>query len=80
MRFEVADTGEGIPLEYQGSVFERFVRVPERSAGGAGLGLSIAKEIVEAHGGEIGVTSEPGKGSTFWFVLPRDSTPKTGAG
>ncbi len=80
VRFEVADTGEGIPLEYQGSVFERFVRVPERSAGGAGLGLSIAKEIVEAHGGEIGVTSEPGKGSTFWFVLPRDSTPKTGAG
>jgi two-component system, NtrC family, sensor histidine kinase KinB len=71
VRFAVADTGEGIPAEYHQSIFERFVRVSARAPGGAGLGLPIAKEIVEAHGGEIGVTSEPGKGSTFWFTLPR---------
>jgi two-component system, NtrC family, sensor histidine kinase KinB len=71
VRFDVADTGEGIPAEYHQSIFERFVRVSATTPGGAGLGLPIAKEIVEAHGGTIGVASEPGKGSTFWFTLPR---------
>lgn len=75
VRFEVSDTGEGIAIEHQRLIFERFVRIPERGAGGAGLGLSIAKEIVEAHGGEIGVESAPGKGATFWFTLPRRSAP-----
>jgi signal transduction histidine kinase len=71
VRFEVADTGEGIPLEQQARIFEKFYRAPGASAGGAGLGLSISREVVQAHGGEIGVTSEPGRGSTFWFTLPR---------
>ncbi|MGE0820918.1 MAG: ATP-binding protein [Candidatus Binatia bacterium] len=70
VRFEVADTGEGIPHEYLQQVFEKFYRVPGASGGSAGLGLSIAKEIVEAHGGEIGVESEVGRGSTFWFTVP----------
>lgn len=72
VRFSVRDTGRGIPQEYTGRVFERFFRVPDQpSFRGAGLGLAIAKEIVEAHGGEIGVVSREGIGSTFSFTLPR---------
>ena len=74
VRFEVTDTGEGIPREYLQQVFEKFYRVPDASGGSAGLGLSIAKEIVEAHGGEISVESEVGRGSTFWFTLPLAAT------
>lgn len=71
VRFEVADTGEGILPEYQRRIFDKFFRVPGSASHGAGLGLSIAKEIVLGHGGEIGVESQPGQGSTFWFTLPR---------
>jgi signal transduction histidine kinase len=74
VRFEVADTGEGIPQEYLQQIFEKFYRVPGAPSGSAGLGLAIAKEIVEAHGGEIGVESEVGRGSTFWFTLPLAAT------
>lgn len=70
VRFEVNDTGVGIPQEYQRRVFEKFFRVPGSASSGAGLGLSIVKEIVLGHGGEIGVESRPGRGSTFWFTLP----------
>ncbi len=70
VRFEVTDTGRGIAAEYQPHLFEKFFRVPGTSADGAGLGLFIAKEIVEGHGGEIGVKSEESRGSTFWFTLP----------
>jgi len=70
LRFEVEDTGEGIPPEYQARVFDRFFRVPGRSTKGSGLGLAIAREIVQAHDGAIGVSSEPGRGSCFWFTLP----------
>ena len=70
IRFEISDTGEGIPKEYHTAIFERFFRIPGSTTGTAGLGLSLCKEIVEAHGGRIGVESEPGHGSTFWFTLP----------
>jgi two-component system, NtrC family, sensor histidine kinase KinB len=70
VRFEISDTGEGIPKEFHAAIFERFFRIPGSSAGAAGLGLSLCKEIVEAHGGQIGVESQPGHGSTFWFTLP----------
>jgi signal transduction histidine kinase len=70
VRFEVSDTGSGIPPEHVHRLFERFYRVPGAPPGGAGLGLYIVKEIVEAHGGQVGVESELGQGSIFWFTLP----------
>ncbi len=70
IRFEVADTGEGISAEHQRYIFDKFFRVPGLLSSGAGLGLFIAKEIVEGHNGEIGVDSQFGQGSTFWFTLP----------
>lgn len=67
------DDGPGIPLEAQTRVFERFYRVDKarsRDAGGTGLGLAIVKHIVQSHGGEVWVESEPGKGAMFCFTLP----------
>jgi signal transduction histidine kinase len=69
----VTDTGEGIPAEDLSNIFERFYRVDKsraRATGGSGLGLTIAKRLVEAHGGKIEVQSEPGKGSRFSFTIP----------
>jgi signal transduction histidine kinase len=69
----VSDTGEGIPAEDLPNIFERFYRVDRsraRATGGSGLGLTIAKRMVEAHGGKIEVQSELGKGSSFSFTLP----------
>ena len=72
VRFVIEDTGVGIPQEHLGRVFERFFRVPRSNQpSGAGLGLAIAKEIVEAHGGSIGVRSKEGEGSRFSFTLQR---------
>lgn len=71
IRFEIRDSGPGIPREYQREIFQKFFRIPDSPGGAAGLGLSIAREIVEAHGGEIGVDSEPGQGCTFYFELPQ---------
>ena len=63
------DTGSGIPKEAQARIFERFVKLND-FVQGTGLGLSICKVVIERCGGEIGVNSEPGKGSTFWFRIP----------
>jgi signal transduction histidine kinase len=74
VQVEVSDTGEGIARQDQERLFERFYRTDQarsRTSGGAGLGLSIAKGIVEAHGGRIWVKSELGQGSTFGFTLPK---------
>src|SRR5207253_11292374 len=70
VRFEVEDHGESIPAEYRSRIFEKFFRVPGTKGEGIGLGLYLAREIVLAHGGDMGVESEPGKGSRFWFTLP----------
>ena len=68
---EVSDTGVGIPEDRLPLVFERFYRAdPSRADGGAGLGLSIARQIAGSHGGEIRAESTPGKGSTFTLLLP----------
>ena len=67
--FHVSDTGCGIPTDKQKSVFERFVKLNSFSQG-TGLGLSICQTIVEHVGGRIGVESEEGKGSNFWFTIP----------
>jgi heavy metal sensor kinase len=75
-RIVVRDTGIGIPIAEQKQVFDRFYRVDKarsRALGGAGLGLSIAQWIVEAHGGKIGLESTPGKGSSFTVQLPLES-------
>ena len=66
----IADTGSGIPTEYLPHIFDKFVQVPDAPTGGAGLGLAISKSIVEAHGGQISVQSQVGRGSTFTFTLP----------
>lgn len=69
VRFAVADDGPGIPAEHLPHVFDRFWRQDESRSQGSGLGLFICKMIVEGHGGEIGVESAPGRGSTFYFTL-----------
>jgi PAS domain S-box-containing protein len=76
VRAEVSDTGPGIPPAEQPKLFARFSQLSKSSRlGGAGLGLSIAKALVEAHGGQIGVESHDGAGTTFWFTLPVPAGP-----
>jgi signal transduction histidine kinase len=72
VRVEVADQGIGIPEDKLPRIFDRFYQVDleARQRGGVGLGLAICKQIIEAHGGQIGVTSQLGVGSTFYFELP----------
>ena len=74
VRFEVRDTGPGVPAGQEALLFRRFYRAdPARGregGSGSGIGLTLAKQLVERQGGEIGVVSESGKGSTFWFTLP----------
>ena len=74
VRVSVADTGIGVPFKDLPRIFERFYRVDEarsREQGGTGLGLAIVKHIVQLHGGDVSVTSEPGQGSIFSFTLKK---------
>ncbi len=81
VNLEVSDTGVGIPEDQIPSIFERFYRADEaRNTAGAGLGLSIAWQIAEAHGGTITVESKPDQGSTFVLRLPAGEEPKGGSG
>ena len=70
IRFAIKDEGPGVPRKLRSRIFEKFFRISESGDEGAGLGLSIAREIVLAHGGSIGVEGEEGKGSEFFFTLP----------
>jgi NtrC-family two-component system sensor histidine kinase KinB len=74
----VSDNGPGIPFEVQSKIFDKFVQIKsDKALGGSGLGLTICKEIVRAHGGTIWVESTPGEGSTFTFTLvPQQKSPK----
>ena len=67
----VRDSGAGIPAEHHQEIFEDFVRV-DRNTSGMGLGLAIAKRLIQAHRGKIWVESDPNSGSRFTFLLPMD--------
>ena len=74
VQVSVTDTGPGILPEEQPLIWERFYKVDKsraRTGGGTGLGLAIARQIIEAHGGSIGVSSKPGQGSSFYFAIPK---------
>lgn len=72
IHFEIADTGPGIPREYQQKIFDKFERVTAEKTEGTGLGLPITKDIIELHKGKIRVDSAAGNGSKFIITLPRD--------
>ncbi len=78
LRYEVLDTGPGIAVEDEAKVFGKFVQLPNQTAGqhGAGLGLSICRDLVDLMGGEIGVSSQEGGGSNFHFTLPLEAVPE----
>ena len=73
----VSDNGPGVPKKEQKKIFERFYEIGDylsHETGGAGLGLAIVKGIVEAHEGKVWIESVVGKGSTFYFTLPKDES------
>lgn len=69
VRFAVSDKGKGIDPEYTTRIFDRYFQVPGSNKSGSGLGLAICREFIEAQGGKIGVDSQPGEGSTFYFLI-----------
>lgn len=69
VRFAVSDKGKGIDPKYTTRIFDRYFQVPGSNKSGSGLGLAICREFIEAQGGRIGVDSQPGEGSTFYFVI-----------
>lgn len=77
--FRVADNGVGISKDDQQAIFDLFERKDEGGASGIGVGLALTRRIVEAHGGEIWVESEPGQGTTFFFTIPKASTSGDGS-
>ncbi|GMT42769.1 MAG: hypothetical protein IEMM0002_1180 [bacterium] len=80
-RFEITDNGPGIDEKYHEAIFEKFVqlgKIKSKKRSGTGLGLSICKMITDLHGGTIGVNSEPGEGSTFYFDIPAKPLENTG--
>ena len=80
LRFEVEDTGVGIPPDKIDAIFQRFTQADgsmTRRFGGTGLGTTIAKQLVELMGGQMGVESTPGEGSRFWFTIPLTLPSKT---
>jgi signal transduction histidine kinase len=82
VRVEVEDTGPGVPPTLEGILFQPYVRGAGTGEPGLGLGLATVKSLAEAHGGRVGLRSVVGKGSTFWFEVPKPagtrSTPSTG--
>ena len=79
VQFNVADTGIGIPKDRQQVIFDRFIQVDgstTRKYGGTGLGLAICKQLAELLGGQIGVESQPGRGSNFWFTVSLEAMPQ----
>ena len=75
-RIAISDNGPGIPPQFHNKIFEKFGQVEQKTNRiGTGLGLAFCRLAIEAHGGRIGVESEVGKGSCFWFVLPQTQTP-----
>ena len=82
MKLEVIDHGIGIPEPEQQKIFEKFYRVGDplvHNTKGSGLGLSLVRHIVHAHGGEVSVDSEPGQGSKFTIILPVQATSEAAA-
>jgi NtrC-family two-component system sensor histidine kinase KinB len=80
IEFEVLDEGPGIPADARASVFDRYYQAPGGHAGARGLGLAIAKEIIEQHGGAIGVDGAAGGGARFWFRLPVSAAQRAAGG
>ena len=75
---EIRDTGMGIPKDKIERVFDEFYQVETGKHGGAGLGLAITKRLIEEHGGKIWVESQLGKGTTFYFTIPRPKENENG--